>query len=117
MTILPGVTEVGFIGTGVMGKSMAGHLKAAGYRVHIYTRTKAKAEDLIAQGAIWHDTPQELAAECHVIITMVGYPTDVEQLYLGKDGIIATGKKGAYLIDMTTSSPSLAERIYQAAAE
>lgn len=115
--VSPGVTEVGFIGTGVMGKSMAGHLKAAGYRVHVYTRTKSKAEDLIAQGAVWHDTPNELAAVCHVIITMVGYPADVEQLYLGDEGLIASGIKGAYLIDMTTSSPSLAERIYQAAVE
>jgi 3-hydroxyisobutyrate dehydrogenase len=116
-TISPGVTEVGFIGTGVMGKSMAGHLKAAGYRVHVYTRTKAKAEDLIAQGAVWHDTPKELAAVCHVIITMVGYPADVEQLYLSNEGLITSGMKGTNLIDMTTSSPSLAERIYQAAAE
>jgi 3-hydroxyisobutyrate dehydrogenase len=116
-TLSPGVTKIGFIGTGVMGKSMAGHLKAAGYEVHIYTRTKAKAEDLIAQGAVWHDTPDELAAVCHVIITMVGYPADVEELYLGERGLIATGMTGAYLIDMTTSSPSLAQRIHQAAAE
>jgi 3-hydroxyisobutyrate dehydrogenase len=115
--LLPGVTEIGFIGTGVMGKSMAGHLQAAGYRVHVYTRTKAKAEDLIASGAVWHDTPQELAAVCHLIITMVGYPSDVEQLYLGENGIIASGMKGAYLLDMTTSSPSLAERIYHSASE
>lgn len=116
-TISPGVTEVGFIGTGVMGKSMTGHLKAAGYGIHIYTRTKAKAEDLIAQGAVWHDTPGELAAVCHVIITMVGYPSDVEELFLGEKGLIATGKTGAYLIDMTTSSPSLAQRIHQAATK
>ncbi|MEX2415186.1 MAG: NAD(P)-dependent oxidoreductase [Paenibacillaceae bacterium] len=115
-TISPGVTKVGFIGTGVMGKSMAGHLKEAGYGIHIYTRTKAKAADLITQGAVWHDTPDELAAACQVIITMVGYPSDVEELYLGKRGLIATGLKGSYLIDMTTSSPSLAQRIHQAAA-
>jgi len=116
-TLSPGVTQIGFIGTGVMGKSMAGHLKAAGYQVHIYTRTKAKAEDLIAQGAVWHDTPKELAAVCHIMITMVGYPSDVEELYLGDQGLIANGMKGAYLIDMTTSSPSLAQRIHQAAAD
>ncbi len=117
MTLSPETTKVGFIGTGVMGKSMAGHLRTAGYEVHIYTRTKSKAEDLLAQGAVWQDTPSELAAVCQVIITMVGYPSDVEALYLGEDGLIAKGKTGAYLIDMTTSSPSLAQRIHQAATK
>jgi 3-hydroxyisobutyrate dehydrogenase len=109
--------EIGFIGTGVMGKSMAGHLLKAGYRLHVYTRTKAKAEELMNAGAIWHDSPEELAPLCQVVITMVGYPADVEQLYLGERGLIASAKPGTYLIDMTTSSPALARRIYAAAAE
>jgi len=115
-TIAPGATEIGFIGTGVMGKSMAGHLMSAGYRVHVYTRTKAKAEDLLSRGAVWHDAPAELAAACDVVVSIVGYPADVEDLYLGGGGIVANAKPGAYLIDMTTSSPSLARRIHEAAA-
>lgn len=116
MALSPQHTQIGFIGTGVMGKSMAGHLMTAGYQLHVYTRTKAKAEELIARGARWQDTPGDLAAASDVIITMVGYPSDVEELYLGEDGLIARAKPGAYLIDMTTSSPSLAKRIYEAAS-
>ncbi|MFG6497138.1 NAD(P)-dependent oxidoreductase [Fictibacillus sp. UD] len=108
---------VGFIGTGVMGKSMAGHLMNAGYPVHVYTRTKEKAEDLLEKGAIWADTPKEIAQGCDVIITMVGYPKDVEEIYLGADGLIAHVKEGSYLIDMTTSSPQLAQKIERTAAE
>lgn len=110
-------TEIGFIGTGVMGKSMASNLMEAGFPLHIYTRTKAKAADLIEKGAIWHDTPGELAAKCNVIITMVGYPVDVEKLYMGEKGLISQVKTNSYFIDMTTSSPQLAKRIHQAAAE
>lgn len=108
---------VGFIGTGVMGKSMAGHLMNAGYPVHVYTRTKEKAEDLLDKGAVWADTPKEIATNCDVIITMVGYPKDVEEVYLGADGLIAHAKEGSYLIDMTTSSPQLAQKIERTAAE
>ncbi|CAM3316009.1 NAD(P)-dependent oxidoreductase [Paenibacillus taichungensis] len=114
-TKAPGETKVGFIGTGVMGKSMAGHIQQAGYPLHVYTRTAAKAEALVKEGAVWHDTPGKLAAECDVIITMVGYPKDVEEIYLGEDGLVANAKPGSYLIDMTTSSPLLAARIYEAA--
>lgn len=117
MALSPQHTQVGFIGAGVMGKSMAGHILAAGYRLHMYTRTKAKAEELLDRGAVWHDTPGELAEVCDVIITMVGYPSDVEELYLGEGGLVAKAKAGAYLIDMTTSSPSLARRIHEAAAQ
>lgn len=109
--------SVGFIGTGVMGKSMAGHLMNAGYPVHVYTRTKAKAEDLLEKGAKWADTPKEIAQNCDVIITMVGYPKDVEEVYLGAEGLIAQAKEGSYLIDMTTSSPQLAQKIERTAAE
>lgn len=108
---------IGFIGTGVMGKSMAGHLLNAGYRVHVYNRTKAKAEELISRGAVWNDTVAELSAQADVIITMVGYPKDVEETYLGTEGILAHAKEDAYVIDMTTSSPLLARKIYEAAKE
>ena len=106
---------IGFIGIGVMGKSMAGHLLQAGYRVAVYNRTKAKAETLLAQGAEWQETVAGLAAVSDVVITMVGYPRDVEEVYLGQAGILASARPGSYLIDMTTSSPALAQRIYAAA--
>ncbi|MBH0158417.1 NAD(P)-dependent oxidoreductase [Fictibacillus sp. 5RED26] len=100
-----------------MGKSMAGHLMNAGYPVHVYTRTRAKAEDLLEKGAKWADTPKEIAQNCDVIITMVGYPKDVEEVYLGAEGLVAHAKEGSYLIDMTTSSPQLAQKIERTAAE
>lgn len=106
---------IGFIGTGVMGKSMASRLIRAGYVLHVYTRTKSKAEPLLLEGANWHDTPASLAEQSQIIITMVGYPHDVEELYLGEHGIIHHARPNSYLIDMTTSSPALARRIEQAA--
>lgn len=108
---------IGFIGTGVMGKSMANHLMKAGYTVHVYNRTKEKTAELVASGAIWQSTPREIANHCNLIITMVGYPKDVEEVYFGETGIIANAAKGSYLIDMTTSSPILAKKITQAAQE
>jgi len=106
---------LGFIGTGVMGKSMAGNLLKAGYRVLVYNRTKSKADDLINQGAVWKDTLPGMVSEANVIITMVGYPKDVQEIYLGPVGVINNAKSGSYLIDMTTSSPILAKRIYKEA--
>ncbi len=117
MKLTPQKTVVGFIGTGVMGKSMAAHLLKAGYGVKVYNRTKAKAADLLAQGAIWSENVADLAAECPVIITMIGYPKDVEEIYLGNNGLLQHAKQGTYLLDMTTSSPALAVRIFQAAKE
>lgn len=108
---------IGFIGTGVMGKSMASHLMKAGYPLYVYTRTKEKADELIQQGAKWASTPAEMAKSCDIVITMVGYPKDVENIYLNEDGLVAHAKEGSYLIDMTTSSPQLAQRIAKAAAE
>lgn len=105
---------IGFIGIGVMGKSMAMHLLNAGYQVHMYTRTKAKATDLLAQGAIWEDSPKAIAGSCNFIITMVGYPKDVEEVYF-HDGILDHAKAGTYCIDMTTSSPALAKEIARVA--
>ena len=110
-------TVIGFIGIGVMGKSMARHLLKAGYELYVYTRTKAKAEELLAEGAKWAETPKEMMEHTNVIITMIGYPTDVEDVYLGEQGLITNGKPGTYAIDMTTSTPSLAERIYREAKE
>ncbi|QCT01708.1 6-phosphogluconate dehydrogenase protein [Paenibacillus algicola] len=115
MVISPGQASVGFIGLGVMGHSMAGHILAGGYDLHVYTRTASKAEELTGRGAVWQETPAKLAQACDIILTMVGYPQDVEELYLGEDGLIANARHGAYLLDMTTSSPALARRIGEAA--
>ncbi|MCJ7841712.1 NAD(P)-dependent oxidoreductase [Lederbergia sp. NSJ-179] len=106
--------EIGFIGLGVMGRSMAKNLLANGYSVSVFTRTKKKAEELIANGAIWKDSPKEMAINTEIIITMVGYPQDVEEVYFGKEGIFSGIKTGSIVIDMTTSTPSLAKKIYEA---
>jgi len=108
--------NIGFIGVGVMGSSMAGHILAAGHAVAVYTRTAAKAKGLLDKGATWMESPAALAGTCDFIITMVGYPSDVESVYFGEAGLIANAKPGTVLIDMTTSSPDLALRIHEAAA-
>lgn len=110
-------TTIGFIGTGVMGKSMASHLMKAGYKTLVYNRTPERAKSLVEQGAIMAKTVAQLAAEANIIITMVGYPRDVEEVYLGEAGILNHAKPGTYVIDMTTSSPLLAKKIYTAAKE
>ena len=107
---------VGFIGIGVMGRSMAGHLLDAGYSVHVYNRTQAKAQDLVDRGARWLSSPGKVAAAADVIITIVGFPVDVESVYLGEDGVLAQARSGSLAIDMTTSCPNLASRIAQEAA-
>jgi 3-hydroxyisobutyrate dehydrogenase len=109
--------SLAFIGTGVMGRSMAGHLQKAGHTLHVYNRTKEKAQALLDAGARWHDSAGAAAAEADVVITMLGFPTDVDQSYLGKGGIVERAKSGALLIDMTTSSPVLARKIADAAAK
>ncbi|MBC1412533.1 NAD(P)-dependent oxidoreductase [Listeria welshimeri] len=109
--------KIGFVGTGVMGSSMASHLLEAGYDVFIYTRTKSKAEELLTKGAKWTDTPQALAKKVDVLISMVGYPKDVEELYLGQNGFLENLSAGAVAIDMTTSSPVLAKKIAEAFRE
>ncbi|MBF2356802.1 NAD(P)-dependent oxidoreductase [Listeria welshimeri] len=109
--------KIGFVGTGVMGSSMASHLLEAGYDVFIYTRTKSKAEELLTKGAKWIDTPQALAKKVDVLISMVGYPKDVEELYLGQNGFLENLSPGAVAIDMTTSSPVLAKKIAEAFRE
>jgi len=116
--------RIGFIGTGIMGSSMAGHLRAAGHELHIYNRTREKAESLLAAGGRWHDDPGSVAAASDVVITMLGLPADVEQVYFGDPdatpdsraaGLLECARPGTLLIDMTTSSPALAERIAAAA--
>ncbi|EAF4613853.1 NAD(P)-dependent oxidoreductase [Listeria monocytogenes] len=103
--------KIGFVGTGVMGSSMAGHLLEAGYEVLVYTRTKTKAEDLLEKGALWIKTPGELANKADILISMIGYPKDVEELYLGENGFLENLAVGTVAIDMTTSSPALAKKM------
>lgn len=98
-----------------MGRSMAGHLLKAGHTLHVHNRTKAKAQALLDAGAHWHDTPGRAAAEAEFVITIVGFPRDVEETYFGPEGVIAHARPDAVLIDMTTSSPALARRIAEAA--
>jgi 3-hydroxyisobutyrate dehydrogenase len=117
MAVSPERTTVAFIGTGVMGKSMALHLQKAGYRLHVHNRTRAKADELVANGAVRHDSPGGAAADAQVVITIVGFPDDVEQVYFGDNGILAAVREGTYVVDMTTSRPDLAERIWEEAAK
>ena len=109
--------SIAFIGTGVMGRSMAGHLLRAGHPVHVYNRTRSKADALVEAGAHWHDSAGAAAAAADVVISMLGFPKDVEENYLAAGGIVESAKPGALLIDMTTSSPLLAKRIAEAAAK
>ncbi len=102
---------IGFIGTGVMGLSMAGHLIDAGYPLNVHNRTQSRAEPLVERGAAWFDDPGSLAAASRVVITIVGYPRDVEEVYLGDGGVLGSIEPGAAAIDMTTSSPELAKRL------
>lgn len=116
MNISPETTRVGWIGTGVMGLSMAGHLQAAGYRLTVSNRTKKKAQPLLDAGAEWADSPRAVAERSDVTFTIVGYPADVRAVVLGDDGALAGASSGAVLVDMTTSEPSLAEEIAHRAA-
>lgn len=113
--ITPGKTRLGWIGTGVMGTSMCGHLIAAGYPMTVTTRTKRRAEPLLAKGADWADTPKAVAEKSDVVFAIVGYPKDVREVMLGDAGALAGSTSGAVLVDMTTSQPALAVEIYEAA--
>ena len=106
---------VAFIGTGIMGAPIAGHLLDAGYRLRVHNRTREKADGLVARGAAWADSPAEAVRGADVVFTMLGYPNDVEDVYLASDGILRAAKRGAWLIDLTTSSPQLARDIHDAA--
>jgi 3-hydroxyisobutyrate dehydrogenase len=108
-------TKIGWVGIGVMGRSMCGHLLKAGFPVSLTTRTREKAEELLASGAAWCRTPREVAQRSDVIFSMVGFPAEVEDVYLGDDGILAGAHPGALVCDMSTSEPSLALRIHQSA--
>lgn len=108
-------TKIAFVGTGVMGAGMASHLLSAGARLVVYNRTKDKARGLLDAGAAWADTPGFAAAGSDLVFTMVGYPADVEDIYLAPGGIIESAGPGTILVDHTTSDPSLAVRIAQAA--
>ena len=109
--------NIGFIGTGVMGASIVKHLLNAEHNVTIYIRTKEKAEPLVALGATWAHSPAEASIDQEVIFTMVGYPSDVEEVYCGENGIFSTAKEGAIVVDMTTSEPTLAKKLYDMAKE
>jgi 3-hydroxyisobutyrate dehydrogenase len=113
--VSPERTRVGWIGTGVMGASMVGHLMTAGFHASVYNRSKAKAEPLLAKGAKWGDTPQKVAEQSDVIFAIVGFPQDVREVFLGAQGALAGAKAGAIFVDMTTSEPSLAVEIHAAA--
>lgn len=110
ITLNPG-QPVGFIGIGVMGRSMAAHILHAGHPLVVHTRSREKAQPLIADGARWANSPAEIAAEVDTVCTMVGYPHDVREVYLGDRGLIRHGKRGALYCDFTTSSPALAQEI------
>ena len=86
--------SVAFIGTGIMGAPIAGHILDAGYPVTVYNRTKAKTDDLVSRGAVWADSPAAAAKDADVVFTMVGYPADVEEIYLSGDGLLAAAKPG-----------------------
>lgn len=111
------MTTIGFIGTGVMGAAIVQHLLKAGYQVNVYNRTQSKTESLVASGAVRKDTPKEITDASDVIFSMVGFPTDVEEIYFGEKGIFDGVVAGKVLVDLTTSSPALAQRIADYAAQ
>lgn len=111
----PSDTTVGWIGTGVMGSAMCGHLLKAGYRLLVHTRTPAKAHPLLHQGAVWAASPGAVAAQADVLVTMVGFPRDVRTVYFDPDGLLACARPGCLLIDMTTTDPALSREIADAA--
>jgi 3-hydroxyisobutyrate dehydrogenase len=114
-TIVPGKTRIGWIGTGVMGSSMAGHLLNKGYAATVFNRTRDKAKPLLERGAQWGDSPKAVAQKSDIIFSIVGFPHDVREVILGSDGALNGASAGSVLVDMTTSEPSLAREIYQAA--
>ncbi len=113
--VVVGETKLGWIGTGVMGASMAGHLLESGFELTVFSRSREKAEPLLARGARWADSPAEVARSSQVIFTMVGFPRDVREVVLGEEGILRGAAKGSVLVDMTTSEPTLAREIYEQA--
>ena len=108
--------DIGWIGTGVMGAPMAGHLLAAGHTLRVYSRTRERAAPLVEQGAEWRDTPAAAARDADVVCTMVGFPSDVRAVVLDDDGVLGAARAGSLLVDFTTSSPELAVEIAEAAS-
>jgi 3-hydroxyisobutyrate dehydrogenase len=115
-SVVPGSTRLGWIGTGVMGTSMCGHLMARGFSLTVHNRSKEKAASLLAKGARWADSPLDVARASDVIVSIVGFPADVREVILGPRGVLAGAGEGAIVVDMTTSEPSLAVEIAQTAA-
>lgn len=113
--LIPGKTRVGWIGTGVMGSRMCGHLIGAGFSATVYSRTREKANPLVDRGARWAANPKEVAEASDVVFSIVGFPSDVREVILGEEGALAGASEGSILVDMTTSEPSLAIEIFDAA--
>ena len=113
MSIAPGITKIGWIGTGVMGKSMCSHLIKAGYQANVFNRTLSKCDPLVQQGATLCHSPQEVGENSDVVFSIVGYPTDVENITIGEKGVFNGLKKGSIYVDMTTSQPSLASKLFE----
>ncbi|MFM8552960.1 MAG: NAD(P)-dependent oxidoreductase [Nitrospiraceae bacterium] len=109
------MTNIGWIGTGLMGAPMCGHLLTQGHKVRVHTRTLAKASPLFDRGAVWSVSPKQVVEQSDIVFTMVGFPEEVRQVYWGQTGLLAGLRSGVILVDMTTTSPSLAEEIYSAA--
>ena len=117
---VPGVslnTRIGWIGVGVMGRSMCGHIMAKGFHATIFSRTKEKALPLIEKGAVWADSPRGVAEKSDVLFTMVGFPDDVREVYFGAQGVLKAARPGLVYVDMTTTEPALGVEIYKAAGE
>ena len=112
MRVNPSTTKIGWIGTGVMGRWMCQHIMNRGYSTTVYNRTKAKSQPLIDAGAAWGDSPRDVAAASDVIFTIVGFPPDVREVYLGDNGILNSAKPESIIVDMTTTEPSFAQEIY-----
>ena len=108
-------TKIGWVGTGIMGAPMCGHIIGGGYQASIYNRTKSKAEGLIDKGALWCSSPGEVAKNSDIIFTILGYPKDVKEVYFGNEGILNSLEPGSILVDMTTTEPSLSIEIYNKA--
>lgn len=115
-SISPDQTRIGWIGAGVMGRSMCAHLIRAGYSATVHSRTRDKAHSLLQAGAKWADSPRDVAAQSDVVFSIVGFPSEVRQIFLGRDGVLAGCRPGQIVVDMTTSNPSLAEEIYNLAS-
>lgn len=115
--VVPGKSRIGWIGTGVMGASMVRNLMKAGFSVTVFNRTRAKAEPLLAEGAQWAHSPEQVAQSSDATFTIVGFPEDVREVILGEHGVLKGAAAGSFVVDMTTSEPSLAVEIYQAARE